>query len=1053
MIKLRAYGLAIRYNTTEIGNLYWNDVENELIFGEIKLNIPSLRELIHSLTSELRTLLYIKLLYIKDDSQSDLPALTLAKLSDNPSNTDIGWSFLKDNRNSDLFRIDSRTWLFNRFLAKPEMANYYTRGIHSESGDIDWNIIKIIEYFNYIRQFKDLLLVLTHLISGAPARGTELLSIRYRNTDIGGLRNLFIENGLISLVPIYYKGYNLTAKPKVIHRYLPSEVSILLVYYLWLIVPFEYAIALSLSDRPDTIPDSAFIWPEKERPIRQASPIRKRARRHTDLAIENDLSELNPDIIDTNLPPWLRYSTWTGGQLSQLLIREFRAKLGLEIGLQKWRHIAIAIIRKYAQNRIAKAINDDLSGSDISESDNDIADLQAGHTSAIAGTIYGRDISELSGQTESKRVQFYRLSTWLHSFYLFESAIPKVESLNKRAKDKRLRKWNKWQDIDINVEFTRYFGSGRLGSDGTVPRLRGLQEPGLKLILKGISPLILIMGTGKGKSLFFLLPALISRKIDSDSLIVIIVPLISLRADLLRRCRELNILADQWGPEKLALNLQLLLITPESALSLSFKDYIQRQQVQNRLDRIYIDECHILLDSTPSFRPQIGRLSELLAYQIQMIYLTATLPPQNELEWYSIAGFSPNQATLLREPTIRPNIRYKVEYYKDSDQSYDLIRKWTRLYPPPNQIIIYCGTVRQTKEISETLGCPAYYSGVKNNVKDLILSNFQANKTPIIAATSALGLGLDISSVRVIIHLGLIGSLRHYSQESGRAGRGGDISEAIFLIKDKAKPFSDPDLQAYIDTDRCRRVILDSVIDGIKDREKCGENEEKCDICESRIAPPDNSDISDNNLSSDNESDESDESEEISDERLAEFDQIERQKRYIRIEYQSDKAKNTVSLTQLVQKFDSWGSDCSECGLAHPIDKGARANPDTNCSIERAIRIYQKSIKFESYSGCFTCGIPQELCQKWTAYQKGKYRKNDNIDCQYPLVLFEFLAIIKKGDPNGLEWLSDLYRRRSASPKGIGEELAILGKKVRLNNIEINELCHCFWELYQIGDK
>jgi superfamily II DNA helicase RecQ len=40
------------------------------------------------------------------------------------------------------------------------------------------------------------------------------------------------------LVAGYHKGFSKTERLKVIHRFLPREVSALVIYYLWLVLPF-----------------------------------------------------------------------------------------------------------------------------------------------------------------------------------------------------------------------------------------------------------------------------------------------------------------------------------------------------------------------------------------------------------------------------------------------------------------------------------------------------------------------------------------------------------------------------------------------------------------------------------------------------------------------------------------------------------------------------------------------------------------------------------------------------------------------------------------------
>ncbi|KAH7261548.1 hypothetical protein BKA59DRAFT_387065, partial [Fusarium tricinctum] len=67
-----------------------------------------------------------------------------------------------------------------------------------------------------------------------PIQGIELLYIQYYNARdrLGGRRNIFIKNRLVSFITYYYKGYTITGITKIIHHYLPSEVRELLIYYI-----------------------------------------------------------------------------------------------------------------------------------------------------------------------------------------------------------------------------------------------------------------------------------------------------------------------------------------------------------------------------------------------------------------------------------------------------------------------------------------------------------------------------------------------------------------------------------------------------------------------------------------------------------------------------------------------------------------------------------------------------------------------------------------------------------------------------------------------------
>jgi hypothetical protein len=90
-----------------------------------------------------------------------------------------------------------------------------------------------------VSRFKEELLVLVHLTVGALARGTEVLSIQYTNGDNSrAYRGIFVQNGMVTLMIRYHKGYSSSQKMKVIYRYLLQEVGEIMVYYLWLVELF-----------------------------------------------------------------------------------------------------------------------------------------------------------------------------------------------------------------------------------------------------------------------------------------------------------------------------------------------------------------------------------------------------------------------------------------------------------------------------------------------------------------------------------------------------------------------------------------------------------------------------------------------------------------------------------------------------------------------------------------------------------------------------------------------------------------------------------------------
>jgi hypothetical protein len=89
-----------------------------------------------------------------------------------------------------------------------------------------------------VAQFKEKLAVLVHVTAGQPARAPELLSIQHCNTANSQQRNIYIEDGMVTFVTAYHKGFHASNDVKIIHRYVPREVGELVVWYIWLVMPF-----------------------------------------------------------------------------------------------------------------------------------------------------------------------------------------------------------------------------------------------------------------------------------------------------------------------------------------------------------------------------------------------------------------------------------------------------------------------------------------------------------------------------------------------------------------------------------------------------------------------------------------------------------------------------------------------------------------------------------------------------------------------------------------------------------------------------------------------
>jgi hypothetical protein len=247
MLRLRTYGMKIRFNTAADGVVDWQG--DRLLYGHISFTMAELRGMIHGLVTTIRENMWkdLLLLDIGEDGvvkkgTTQPPPIPWDQIVDNPAEMKTGWNFFKDPRNT-FGGVDGQKWLAERVWSESRLRKAFvdevaTRGALATGGEVVWKEKRIKEYEKAMKLSDEQTLVAVHMTGGLPARGTELVTIQHINGSNGEGRGIFIEDGMMVTVSKYHKGYQSSQKAKVIHRYLPREVGELLFYYLWIIRPF-----------------------------------------------------------------------------------------------------------------------------------------------------------------------------------------------------------------------------------------------------------------------------------------------------------------------------------------------------------------------------------------------------------------------------------------------------------------------------------------------------------------------------------------------------------------------------------------------------------------------------------------------------------------------------------------------------------------------------------------------------------------------------------------------------------------------------------------------
>jgi ATP-dependent DNA helicase RecQ len=311
--------------------------------------------------------------------------------------------------------------------------------------------------------------------------------------------------------------------------------------------------------------------------------------------------------------------------------------------------------------------------------------------------------------------------------------------------------------------------------------------------------ILAIMPTGGGKSLCFQLPALLK-----NGTAIVISPLIALMKDQVDALRANGISASFYNSsqapeeqnqvlEDLQRNtLQLLYVAPESLSLLS--PYLSTENVS----LFAIDEAHCISAWGHDFRPayqQLGNLKQKFP-DIPVAAFTATADKAT-------------QDDILKQLSI-PKAKKHISSF-DRKNLYLEVRPGTKRI---NQIleflnsrrdesgIIYCLSRRSTESLAGRLvdygyEAEAYHAGLAPEERSRIQEDFVNDRTSIIVATIAFGMGIDKSNVRWVIHYNMPKNIESYYQEIGRSGRDGLPAHTLLFY-------------SYADVIQLRRFIDES---------------------------------------------------------------------------------------------------------------------------------------------------------------------------------------------------------------------------------------------------
>lgn len=343
----------------------------------------------------------------------------------------------------------------------------------------------------------------------------------------------------------------------------------------------------------------------------------------------------------------------------------------------------------------------------------------------------------------------------------------------------------------------------QIALNNTQADFRDGQWEAIASLIEEQAKLLVVQRTGWGKSLVYFLATRLLRDRGAGPTLLIS-PLLALMRNQIAAADRIGIKAatinssntEEWPLVKtdlLAGQIDVLLISPERLANEDFTHSILLP-ISQKIGLFAVDEAHCISDWGHDFRPDYRRIVRILQALPQNIPVLATTATANNRVVNDIIEQLSANLRVIRGNLTRESLQLQnIALGSSAARMAWLAEQLPKL---PGSGIIYTLTVRDAEQvadwlISQGIDAKTYHSNLDNLERQTLEDQLLNSEIKALVATTALGMGFDKPDLGFVIHYQRPGSVVHYYQQVGRAGRAVEQAYGILLSGDEDDEITD----------------------------------------------------------------------------------------------------------------------------------------------------------------------------------------------------------------------------------------------------------------------